>query len=133
MPSRKKLPPIGKSKKDRFKGAETWTVVSVAPGADVGLVEKDRVRIEAKSGSKNATLFPDTTTGLYKAGYTEIALKVVKDDSVTGLWYQFDGLLNGQKTTLWLTEGGVGETEAEITNTDPTRKGGGGGLAGIRR
>lgn len=132
MSRRNKQPGIGKSKKDRFFG-ETWTVVTLAPGADIGLKVGDRMRIEAGVNKTKAKLFPEASTALYAAGYTVIDMDRIKDNNITGRWYKYEGLLNSQPTTLWITEGGIGTSEAEITKEDPTIPGSNGGLAGIRR
>jgi len=130
MPPRRKLPSIGKAKKNRFNGAETWTVVYA--DQNVGLNVGDRVRIEDRVGRDNSTLFPDTNTALFNHSQ-EIELRRTKNDSEAGLTFEFDGLLNGKPTTLWLQEGGTRNAEAEIWEQDPNIAGGGGGIAGIRR
>ena len=132
MTRKTKQPPIGKSKSDRWFG-ETWTVQTLAPGVDIGLKVGDRFRIEAGANASVAEMYPEQNTALFAAGYTVIDLERIKDNSVTGRWYEYEGLLNGQPTTLWITEGGVGTNEAEITKEDPTIPGSNGGLAGVRR
>jgi hypothetical protein len=135
MAPKTKQPPIGDSKKDRFKSGETWRVVWVTDRIDLGLKKDDRLRIEEKFGPKKASLFPEKGTGLYAKGFKEITLEEVKDDPAEGYTFVFQGLLQGEKTTLWLQEGGAADAEAEIWTIDPASVGGGGngGVVGIRR
>jgi hypothetical protein len=142
----KKIKDIGKpdapgnSREHRLHGGETWAIIN-NPSGVFGLVLNDRLRVEIM-GNK-ATMYPDVTTDLYKAGYEEIELNSEQKHppAAYDLW-SYTALKDGAVTTLYLAEGSDDNpaAEAEIWIEDPraassakSGKGGGGGTAGLRR
>lgn len=130
-----RIPNVGNAKKDRLIGGETWTVVWLAPGTDIGLAVDERFRLEERFGLSNGTMFPEQGTALHP-GNEEVKLKIIRDDDVNGFTYEGEIKFKNKKIMIWIQEGSAQATsEAEIWLSDPTVgvAGGPGGVAGIRR
>lgn len=133
-----KLPPFGKSKRERLRGGETWTVINVQSGKEQALRIKlnDRMRLESRfNWSDNVNLYPEATTEWYALGNENIKLTQLRDHPQKGKLYQFEVLIDAAKKQLWLEEGGAGNVELTLheTNPDEGRVGAGSGAAGYRR
>jgi len=130
-----KIKRIGESKKDRLIGGETWTVLWVDPdpAKNIGLVEKNRLRLEERFGLNNGNMFPDQSTAMFNDNKS-VKLKILVDDEVEGFLFQGEIKVNGKKIPIWIEEGSTEtDTEAEIWLTDPRTSARPGGVAGLRR